>query len=63
MEGNQTPLDIEVQTAVREIVALRNLTKKTGTVTVRTQNHVFQRLSPEALARVAVIVEQLEEGA
>jgi hypothetical protein len=62
MEGNKTPLDLEVQIAVREIVALRNLTKKTGTITLRTQNHILQKLSPEALAKVAVILEQLEEG-
>jgi hypothetical protein len=62
MEGNQTPLDLEVQTAVREIIALRKLTLKTGTITLRTQNHVLQKLSPDALAKVAVILAALEEG-
>jgi len=60
--GNQTPLYQEVQKAVRELVALRNLTKQTGTVTLRTQNGILQKLSPAALTRVAVILAELEEG-
>jgi hypothetical protein len=60
--GNQTPLHQEVQKAVRELVALRNLTKQTGTVTLRTQNSILQKLSPGALTRVAVILAELEEG-
>jgi hypothetical protein len=62
MEGNQTPLDLEVQTAVRETLALRWLTARTGTITHRTQNHILQKLSPEALARVAVILAEMEEA-
>ena len=60
--GNQTPLDQEVQKAVRELVALRNLTKQTGTVTLRTQNGILQKLTPEALTRVAVILAEFEKG-
>jgi hypothetical protein len=61
--ANQSPLNIEVTKAVREIVALRNLTKKTGTVTNKTQNGILQKLSQDALTRVAVILELEEKEA
>ena len=59
--GNQTSLEKEANAAFEEIVALRHLSKNTGTITLRTQNKIFQQLSPGALARVAVRLKQLED--
>lgn len=61
MDNNQTPLNDEVAVAIEEILALRHLTSQTGTVTYRTQNQIFQRLSPKALAKVAVELKRLED--
>jgi hypothetical protein len=59
----ETPIDQEVRDAVRDILALRDLTKATGTATTRTQNDILRTLSPKALTRVAVILATLQEGA
>jgi hypothetical protein len=58
----ETPTDIEVQEALRQVLALRALTASTGTVTTYTQNKVLRALSPEALTRVAVILTELEKS-
>jgi hypothetical protein len=57
----QTPTDIEVKEALRRVMALRALTTSTGTVTTYTQNKLLRALSPEALTRVAVILNELEK--
>lgn len=58
----ETPIDIEVKEALRQVLALRALTSSTGTVTTYTQNKVLRGLSPEALTRVAVILNELDKG-
>jgi len=58
----ETPTDIEVKEALRQVLALRALTASTGTVTTYTQNKVLRALSPEALTRVAVILNEIEKG-
>ena len=57
-----SPTDIEVQEALRQVLALRALTTATGTVTTYSQNKVLRALPPEVLTRVAVILNELEEG-
>jgi len=58
----ETPVDREVKEALRQVLALRDLTASTGTVTTYTQNKVLRALSPEALTRVAVILSELEKA-
>lgn len=60
--SKETPFDIEVQEAVREILALRALTKSTGNHTTYAQNVIIRKLSPTVLTRVAVILAELESG-
>lgn len=49
--------DATVQRAVKQVLALRKLTKDTGTITTRSQNKVLQALTPEHLAVVAEVLE------
>lgn len=58
----ETSVDREVKEALRQVLALRALTASTGTVTAYTQNKVLRALSPEALTRVAVILNEVEKG-
>lgn len=58
---HETSVDHEVKEALRQVLALRALTASTGTVTGYTQNKVLRALSPEALTRVAVILNELEK--
>jgi hypothetical protein len=58
----ETSTDIEVKDALRQVMALRALTASTGTITTYTQNKVLRGLSPEALTRVAVILNELQKG-
>jgi hypothetical protein len=58
--SNETPVDIEVREAVREILALRAPTKSTGNHTTYAQNVIIRKLSPSVLTRVAVILAELE---
>jgi non-canonical (house-cleaning) NTP pyrophosphatase len=58
----ETSVDREVKEALRQVLALRALTSSTGTVTTYTQNKVLRALSPEALTRVAVILNELDKG-
>lgn len=67
MGNEKTPLLTAVfsdaaQNAARKILALRKLTRETGTRTTRTQNSILQTLSPEVLAEVAVILAGLGQG-
>jgi len=50
------------QKAARQILALRQLTRETGTITTRTQNSILQSLLPEVLAEVAEILADVEGG-
>jgi hypothetical protein len=66
--NQQTPVDAEVRQAVRELFALRALTKSTGNHTTFAQNAIIRKLSPVALTRVALILAESdsagsEEGA
>jgi hypothetical protein len=58
----ETPIDIEVKEALRQVLALRALTSSTGTLTTYTQNKVLRALSAEGLTRVAVILNELDKG-
>lgn len=58
----ETSVDREVKEALHKVLALRALTGSTGTVTTYTQNKVLRALSPEALTRVAVILNELEKA-
>jgi len=58
----ETPTDSEVREALRQVLALRALTTSTGTVTTYSQNKVLRALTPEALTRVAVILNELDKG-
>jgi hypothetical protein len=62
-EVELSPVDTEVNVAVREILALRTLTKNTGNHTTYAQNIILRKLSPVALTRVAVILAEKEVGA
>jgi hypothetical protein len=59
---NNPPVDVDaqVQKVVREILALRRLTKDTRFQTSKSQSHILASLSPEVLARVAVILSEME---
>ena len=57
-----TTLSPAAQKALRQILALRQLTRETGTRTTRTQNSILQALSPQALAEVAEVLAGLEGG-
>jgi hypothetical protein len=51
----------EVQTSVREVLALRELTRTTQMQTSRSQGFILKKLSPPVLARVAVILAEFEK--
>lgn len=57
---NNSPIDAQVQKAVREIIALRRLTKDTRFQTSKSQSHILAALSPEVLARVAIVLAEME---
>lgn len=64
----ENPVDAEVRQAVRELSALRALTKSTANHTTFAQNAIIRKLSPVALTPVAVILAESdnsgsEEGA
>jgi hypothetical protein len=65
MSPNNTPTreqeDALVRTSVRDILALRKLTKDCQTRTSRTQGAILQALDPKILTRVAVIPAEMEE--
>ena len=58
-----SPTDIQAKRALEEILALRQLTKTTGTQTTRTQNRILRSLSEPAITRVALLLKALEEAA
>lgn len=57
-----SPDDTAVHAAVRSVVALRKLAKDSNMQTSRSQTAILKTLSPEVLARVAVILAEMEEG-
>lgn len=50
------------QKAIRQIMALRQLTRQTGTRTTKTQNAILQALPADVLAEVAEILAGLDSG-
>jgi hypothetical protein len=54
--------DVSVRDAVRDVLALRALTKSVNMRTSHSQTAVLKTLSPVALARVAVILNELEKA-
>jgi hypothetical protein len=52
-----------VHEIVRDIIALRKLTKDCQTQTSRTQGAILQALDPKILTRVARCLAELDEGA
>jgi hypothetical protein len=52
----------QVRTAVREVLALRELTRTTQMQTSRSQGYILKKLSPPVLARVAVILAEFEQS-
>lgn len=55
--------DASVRDAVRNVLALRALTKSVNMRTTHSQTAILKALSPSALARAAVILEATEKGA
>ena len=58
----QTQEDTLVRETVRDVLALRKLTKDCGTKTSRTQGEILQSLEPKILTRVARILAETEEA-
>jgi hypothetical protein len=54
--------DASVQDAVRDVLALRALTKRVNMRTTHSQTAVLKTLTPGALARVAVILGHMDEA-
>jgi hypothetical protein len=55
--------DASVRDAVRDVLALRALTKSVNMRTTHSQTAILKALTPSALARVAVILEATKEAA
>jgi hypothetical protein len=60
---NKEQEDASVRDAVRDVLALRALTKSVNMRTTHSQTAILKALTPSALARVAVILETTEKGA
>jgi hypothetical protein len=56
------PPSADAEKALRQILALRQLTRETGTRTTKTQNSILQTLSPQVLAEVAEALASPDEG-
>lgn len=54
--------DASVRDAVRDVLALRALTKSVNMRTTHSQTAILKALTPSALARVAVILSELEKA-
>jgi hypothetical protein len=54
--------DVSVRGAVRDVVALRTLTKCVNMRTTHSQTAILKTLSPGALARVAVVLAEMDWG-
>ena len=54
--------DASVRYAVRDVLALRALTKSVNMRTTHSQTAVLKALTPSALARVAVILDAAEKA-
>jgi hypothetical protein len=55
--------DASVRDAVRDVLALRTLTKSVNMRTTHSQTAILKALTPSALARVAVILDATGKGA
>lgn len=55
--------DASVRDAVRDVLALRSLTKRVNMRTTHSQTAILKVLTAQALARVAVILEAIEGAA
>ena len=54
--------DASVRDAVRDVLALRALTRRVNMPTTHSQTAILKALTPSALARVAVILDATEKG-
>lgn len=54
--------DASVRDAARDVLALRALTKSVNMRTTHSQTAILKTLTPSALARVAVILSELEKA-
>ena len=54
--------DVSVRDAVRSVLALRSLTKSVNMRTTHSQTSILKTLSPGALARVAVVLAEMDGG-
>jgi hypothetical protein len=54
--------DASVRDAVRDVLALRALTKSVNMRTTHSQTAILKALTPSALARVAVILDAVGKG-
>jgi len=54
--------DASVRDAVRDVLALRALTKSVNMRTTHSQTAILKALPPSALTRVAVILDAIEKG-
>ena len=61
--GLQDHPDRQVNEAFDKLIALREITAETGTVTVRAQNQVLQSLPHDVLVRVAVLLKRAKLNA
>jgi len=57
----ETPEDIAVREAVEGILALRKLGRDSHMSTNKSQTHILQKLAPDALRRVALILAAFEK--
>jgi hypothetical protein len=57
----ETPEDIEVREAVEAVLALRKLSRDSHMSTNKSQTHILQKLSPDILRRVALILAAFEK--
>lgn len=57
----ETPEDIEVREAVEGVLALRKLGHDSHMSTNKSQTHILQKLAPDVLRRVALILAAFEK--
>jgi hypothetical protein len=65
LESSNPPLnpeDLAVHSAVKSVMALRKLARDSNMQTNKSQTAILKTLPPEILARVAVILAEMEEG-
>jgi len=57
----ETPEDVEVREAVEGVLALRKLGRDSHMSTNKSQTHILQKLAPDVLRRVALILAAFEK--